>query len=146
MSIKKYFGIKELVCPHVYNRDHEASWIYFDPRLLEVVLWIREHIGKPMIVNNWASGGKYTQRGLRCNLCDLVQSKTKANILYLTPHEQGTAVDFDVVGMTAAEVRKWLFAHAAELPHPIRVEADVTWNHIDLRNTGEKGKVITFKG
>ena len=53
---------------------------------------------------------------------------------------------FDVVGMTAAEVRKWLFAHASELPHPIRVEADVTWNHIDLRNTGEKGKVITFKG
>ena len=146
MSIKKYFGIKELVCRHVYNRDHEASWIYFDPRLLEVVLWIREHIGKPMIVNNWASGGKYTQRGLRCNLCDLVSSKTKANILYLTPHEQGTAVDFDVVGMTAAEVRKWLFVHASELPHPIRVEADVTWNHIDLRNTGEKGKVITFKG
>ena len=72
MSIKKYFGIKELVCKHVYNRDHEASWIYFDPRLLEVVLWIREHIGKPMIVNNWASGGKYTQRGLRCNLCELV--------------------------------------------------------------------------
>lgn len=146
MSIKKYFGIKELVCRHVYNKHGENAWAFFDPRLLETLLWIREHIGKPIIVNNWSSGGTYTQRGLRCNLCELVRSKTNSQTLYMSAHIQGTAVDFDVVGMTAAKVRMWLFAHASELPHPIRIEAAVSWVHLDVRTDGENGKVITFKG
>ncbi|MCR5697797.1 MAG: hypothetical protein K6G73_12560 [Marinilabiliaceae bacterium] len=146
MNIKKYFGIKELVCRHVYNKHGENAWAFFDPRLLETLLWIREHIGKPIIVNNWSSGGTYTQRGLRCNLCELVRSKTNSQTLYMSAHMQGTAVDFDVKGVSAPEVREWLRIHASELPYPIRLESHVSWVHLDVRTDGEKGKVITFKG
>ena len=145
-SIKTYFSIKELVCRHVYNKFGENAWQFFDQRLLDTLLVIREKLGKPIYVNNWDSNGKLTQRGLRCNLCTLVSSKTNAQTLYLSAHMQGTAVDFDVKDMTASEVRQWIRKNEILLPYPIRLEADVTWIHLDLRNNGEKGKVIEFKG
>ncbi|MEE0969944.1 MAG: hypothetical protein U0M06_11295, partial [Clostridia bacterium] len=67
MNIKDYFDIKELVCPHVYNKFREYAWRFFDPRLLDTLLVIREKINKPIYVNNWDMGGDFSQRGLRCN-------------------------------------------------------------------------------
>ena len=145
-TIKQYFDIRELVCRHVYNKHKENAWDFFDPRLLEIMLWIRENIGRPIYVNNWDSNGQLTQRGLRCNLCSLVRSKTNAQSLYLTAHSQGMGVDFDVKGMTAEQVRQWIKANESKLPHPIRLEKDVTWVHLDVRTDGSKGKIVMFKG
>lgn len=75
MNIKNYFNIKELVCKHVYNKFGEMAWTFFDPRLLETICVIREKLGKPITVNTWHSGGGLTQRGLRCNVCQLVAEK-----------------------------------------------------------------------
>ena len=97
------FNIKEFVCPHVYERFGEAAWNYFDIRLLETILWIRKTLGKPMTINNWSAGK--TQRGLRCNLCQMVKDKDRA---YLSAHVLGQGIDFDVKGMEAADVRQWL--------------------------------------
>ena len=47
------------------------------------------------------------QREPRRNLCSLVASKTKSGALYVSAYSQGMAVDFDVKGMKAVEVRKW---------------------------------------
>ena len=99
-----------------------------------------------MIINTWSSGGKFSQRGLRCNICDLVKSKTLSNRLYLSAHMQGTAVDFDVQGMSAEEVRKWIERNKVLLPYPIRLEEGVNWVHLDMRNDGSKGRVTYFKG
>lgn len=129
----KYFGIKELVCPHVYEIWGENSWQFLDKRLLENLEWIREKIGKPIVVNNWAKGGQYSQRCLRCNTCILVIEKTDLRKVYLSAHIFGQAADFNVVGMTAEEVRDWIVAHADELPHPCRLERDVSWIHMDVR-------------
>lgn len=145
-TIKQYFDIRELVCRHVYNKHKENAWDFFDPRLLETMLWIRENIGRPIYVNNWDSNGQLTQRGLRCNLCSLVRAKTNAQTLYLTAHSQGMGVDFDVKGMTAEQVRQWIKANENKLPHPIRLEKDVTWVHLDVRTDGSKGKIVMFKG
>ena len=145
-TIKQYFDIRELVCRHTYNKHKENAWDFFDPRLLETMLWIRENIGRPIYVNNWDSNGQLTQRGLRCNLCSLVRSKTNAQSLYLTAHSQGMGVDFDVKGMTAEQVRQWIKANENKLPHPIRLEKDVTWVHLDVRTDGSKGKIVMFKG
>ena len=51
--ITRYFDIQELVCPHVYDKFGLYAWQFFDPRLLDVLLAIREGIEKPIIVNNW---------------------------------------------------------------------------------------------
>lgn len=134
MKIKQYFGIKELVCPHVYEIWGESAWQFLDDRMLENLLFIREGIGKPIVVNNWAKGGEYSQRGLRCNTCILVIEKTDLRKVYLSEHIFGQAVDFHVVGMTAEKVRQWIIDHADELPYPARLERDVSWVHMGVRN------------
>ena len=134
MKVKKYFGIKELVCPHVYEIWGESAWQFLDDRMMENLAFIREGLGKPIVVNNWAKGGQYSQRGLRCNTCILVIEKTDLRKVYLSAHIFGQAVDFNVVGMTAEEVRQWIIDHADELPHALRLEDGVSWVHMDVRN------------
>ena len=142
-DIQKYFTIDELVCPHIYNRDRNIAYNYLDKDLLKVLLFIRTKLGKPIIINNYKSLGSYSQRGIRCNCCDLVKDKTLKNVLYYSTHMQGKAIDFDVKGLSAEEVRKWLKQHETEIPHPIRLEEKVNWIHIDTRVTNNK-KIETF--
>ena len=47
MNIKDYFDIQELVCRHVYEKYGNNAWQFFDNRLLETLLVIREKLGKP---------------------------------------------------------------------------------------------------
>lgn len=137
--IQEYFGIKELVCKHVYDKWGEKAWQFLDDRMLANLEFIREGIGKPIIVNNWAKGGEYSQRGLRCCVCALVIEKVDLRKVYLSAHIFGQAVDFHVVGMTAEEVRQWIIEHEDELPYPCRLERDVDWVHMDTRcNSYEK--------
>jgi hypothetical protein len=67
-KIQDYFKIEELVCPHVYDKFGLYAWRFFDPRLLDTLLVIREKIAKPIYVNNWDMGGDFSQRGFRCNI------------------------------------------------------------------------------
>lgn len=144
-TIKDYFDIRELTCPHVYDKFREYAWNFFDPRLLDTLLVIREKIGKPIYVNNWDMGGNFSQRGFRCNICPLVKEKTALEKLYVTAHNQGMGVDFDVKGMSAEEVRKWIVDNKIFLPHQIRLESDVNWVHLDVRTDGMQA-VTFFKG
>lgn len=139
--MKEWFDIKELVCPHVYDRHGESAWRLFDPRIIEVMAWLRRTINKRIYVNMPSLG--LTQRGLRCNLCSLVKAKTEAGILYVSPHLLAAGFDFDVEGMTAEEVRQWLVQYKEELPYPIRLEQDVNWVHCDVL-TNSKEKIIFF--
>lgn len=144
-TIKDYFDIKELVCPRVFNKFGQYAWRFFDPRLLETLLVIREKINSPIYINNWDMGGDFTQRGLRSNLSPLVKEKTALDKLYLSAHLQGMAVDFDVKGMTAQEVRDWIKDNQIFLPYCIRIEDDVNWVHIDTRSDGFR-TITYFKG
>ena len=85
-----------------------------------------------------------SQRGLRCNLCDLVRSKTSMSKIYMSSHILGKACDFDVKEMNAAAVRNWIMLHASELPYPISLEDGVSWVHLDMREQGNK-KIYLFK-
>lgn len=142
--ISRYFDIKELVCPHVYDKFGLYAWQFFDPRLLDVTLVIREAVNRRIFVNNWYLGGQFSQRGFRCNICPLVKEKTALEKLYVTPH-QGFALDFDIEGMTAEESRKWIKDNQILLPHPIRLEDDVNWVHLDTRSDGFRA-ITWFKG
>lgn len=144
MKIQDYFSITELACPHIYNKFREYAWNFFDPRLLDTLLVIREAINKPIYVNNYDMGGKYDERGYRCNICAIPKDKTRLEKLYMSAHCQGMAVDFDVKGMSAEEVRKWIKDNQILLPHPIRIETDVNWVHIDTRSDGFR-QITYFK-
>ena len=58
---------------------------------------------------------------------------------------QGDAVDFDVHGMTAAEVRRWIADNKEKLPYPIRLENNTNWVHLDVRNHSTL-KISYFNG
>ena len=128
-----YFILEELVCKHVSDKYGQTAWQFLDPRLITTLDWIRKEIGKPIEINTYSWGGGDTQSGLRCNLCNLVKSKTDKDIVYMSGHCEGQAADFSVEGMTAEEVREWLKQHESRLPYPIRLEAGVSWVHLDCR-------------
>ena len=49
----KHFTLEEVICPHLYYKHGEWVWQFFDQRLLEMLDWIREELGRPVYLNNW---------------------------------------------------------------------------------------------
>ena len=143
MNKPDLFKLQELVCPHVFEKYGETAWSFFDPRLLETIDFIRYRLSKIIIINNWHKNGQFSQRGLRCTRCELLRKAIDEGTLYASPHIFGQAVDFDVLGFTAQEVREILISDAAALPYHIRLEAEVSWVHLDVRATDHK--VYLFK-
>lgn len=139
-ALQKYFDVSELVCEHTYSEWGEKSWQFLDTEFLHNLLVIRRDILQlPMICNH----DNANQRGLRCNLCQIVKDSGK---LYLSSHIFGRAGDFTVKGLTAQEARLRIRNNTHLLPYPLRMEGGVTWLHIDtLPQTGIKQKVYEFK-
>lgn len=141
---RKYFNLTEVVDKQTAAKYGDKAWGFFDLRLLEVLLWIRENLGQPLVINTTTQ----QQRGLRTNLSPLVVNKSKANQLYLSAHVLGKGVDFNVAGnrLSPNHVRQWIRDHLPECPHPIRLEDDKsapTWVHIDVCNTTDQ-KLVEF--
>lgn len=147
-ALKKYFRLEELVCPHTFQKFGNTSWQFLDTEILHTLLVLRtEILTCPLIINDYVFGGRSSQRGLRCNICELSKSKTIKNQLYLSAHCNGAGLDivFNPKGMmTAQEARKQVKLQKDKLPYNVRIEKDVTWLHIDCYDTGTK--VGEFKG
>jgi len=138
-----YFELKELVCPHVFNKFGEGAWQFLHPRLLITLDKLRERLNKPIFVNNWDIGGSFDERGFRCIQCELVKKAIKEKRLYVSPHMEGQGADFDVEGMLSGEVRQWIVKNQGILPYAVRLENNVSWIHLDVREV--KGyKVYLF--
>lgn len=141
-KVSNYFKIQELVCPDVYKKFGDKSWQFLDTELLHTLLVLRtEILNCGMVINDWVFGGKSTQRGLRCNLCQIVKDKTIKGQLYVSAHCNGAAVDVvfgSKSGMTAEKARQLIKANSHLLPYNVRIEKDVTWLHVDVYDTGQK--------
>lgn len=139
-ELKRYFKVSELVCNHTFAKFGESSWQFLDTDFLHVVLVLRRDILQRAMTCNHSGAN---QRGLRCNRCDMVKAKTG---VYLSAHVLGKAADFTVSGMTAEEARKRIQACSHLLPCNIRLEAGVSWLHVDtLPQYGIQSKVYLFK-
>lgn len=149
----QYFDVEEIVSDEFFKQHgHRGPYFalsHFDPRLLEVMLWVRTSLKKKITINNWKWGGRFSQRGLRDNLQQLVKSATAKQRVYLSGHVLAMAFDFDVDGMTAEEVRYWLVQNAAACPHPIRLERklngkQISWVHLDVKADPKNSHVYEF--
>ncbi len=140
-ELKKYFNIKELVCPHVFKKHGERSWMFLSTLYLHTLLVLRTKILKVPLVCNTKM---LTQRGLRCNLCEIVKAKTDADIVYLSAHHLGIGGDLSSPQMTAQEMRRKIQMNEDLLPYPIRLEDDVNWLHIDCYDEDNSHKVTLF--
>lgn len=138
-QVENYFDIKELVCPHVYQAFGELSWGFFREDYLETILFLRRHFGVKMYCNY--SG--MTQRGVRCNMCQIVKEKQRP---YLSGHVLWCAGDWTFEGYEAEQIRHEIKSIAHLLPCPIRLERSVTWVHIDTLAYGRTGKITEFNG
>lgn len=138
-ELHDYFQISELVCPHTHSAWGERAWHFLDTDYLACLLIIRRDILKVGMVCNTKTS---TQRGLRCNMCEIVKGKKK---VYLSSHLLGKAGDFTVRGMTAQEARHLIREKAHLLPCNIRLEDGVSWLHFDvLPQFGITQKVYGF--
>lgn len=133
----KHFILQELVCPEVFQKYGDTAWEFFDEKLLITIDFLRDQLG-PVYINGWDSGKEFTQRGFRCIQCQLVKDAIKRKELYVSPHMTGQAIDCDIQGMTAGQVRVWIIENQYILPYAVRIENDVPWLHIDTRDTGIK--------
>ena len=134
----KYFKLKELCCTHTLEKYSETQlWTFLDDRYKKTIDAVREILGAKMICNY----GDMTQRGTRCNRCEMVINKKEP---YLSAHVLWKAGDFTVEGMTAEEARKKIIENQCKLPYPIRLEAGVSWLHIDTYEV-EGHKVYLFR-
>ena len=145
-----YFDVRELVTPWAYTKfKHRGDYFFLsriDPRLLITILFIRETTGLKMTINTYKWGGRFDERGVRDNLSPLVMARNSA---YWSGHVFAMAVDFDLEGMTATEVRSWLKKHSEELPFKIRLEAklngiEISWVHLDVVDDPRLPKVYLF--
>ena len=139
-EIKKFFNVEELVCGHTFEKWGEKAWNFLDTNYLWCLLIIRRDIIKlPM----WCNSKIQKQRGLRCNRCQVVRSKTS---VYLSQHIFGKAGDFTITGMRPEKAREKIKENADLFPCKIRLEDGVNWLHIDVMDqAGVNDKVYIFK-
>ena len=110
-----------------------------DDRLLETCDDVRDLLGTPCTINDYARGGTRQWCGLRTPECTVGAPKSQ--------HRLGCAADLHPAGMTAEMARTIVrnAVAAGKLPHLGGVELDVSWLHIDVRpRVG--GKVLWFHG
>lgn len=100
--------------------------------MIEFMQFVRNRYNVPVTVNNWHTGGQFSERGFR-----LPNTSIGAK---LSQHKFGRACDFNVKGMTPDEVRADILNHqdefiAAGLTTIEAGEYAPTWVHADCRFT-----------
>ena len=142
----KYFNIKELVSKQVYQKYGEACWMFFDEALLRDIDTIREFHGAAITINNWATGGSFSQCGLRCNKDPIVVGKTG---IYCSAHCFAKAFD-----LHSKDIRKLykdveILYNQGKLKTIKRVESITStkyaWCHVDSFQTNSN-KLEYFMG
>lgn len=145
-KLKNNFNIKELVCQHCYNKFGDNAWQFLSTELLSTLYILRYIIfNKPITINNWATGGSLSQRGLRCNLCQIVRDK---NDVYISAHCLGNAIDFNVKDVDIEQCKQLIRQNTDKFEYPIRLESNTdTWIHVDTYQPYcSEVKLIEFKG
>jgi len=137
--VPSHFKPEELVDPVTFAKFGNSSYAFLRLEILRAIEFLRLFIGKPFTVNNWPDGGLYKWRGLRTKDC------TEGAVWSM--HRFGGALDFDVEGMTAVEVRQIIRdkrKSSDELKGITRIELDIGWNHIDCKPVSTD-KLVEFK-
>jgi hypothetical protein len=133
-----YFSVPELVPPDIYAAMGDGALILLDDRILRIADCVREHFGVPVTINNWKTGGQFSQRGFR------TQQEGKAT---RSAHFYGRALDMDVKGISSDDVRKEILAQqsASDFPLISGMETGISWVHLDCANRYSTNGIVTFK-
>lgn len=141
LNRSKYFLIQELVPPTIFNQFGDKSWWFLDRQAVEMLDKIRELIGKPIVVNNWATGGNYQESGFR-----LPDTTTGGK---LSQHKFGRAFDCRPLRMTPRQMYDIILYYENQfMTFGLTTLEDIastpTWVHVDNRWTG-MDKILIVK-
>jgi hypothetical protein len=127
----KHFKTHELVSKKIYeSMTEEEIFALFDPNLLIFIDMLRDDLGKAITINNWFTGGQFSQRGYRDdNKVGATRSPHKIN--KSLGMKVCRALDFDVKGMTPKAVRDYINSNREKYSMIRRMESDVNWVHVD---------------
>ena len=140
----EHFKPWELVPPEIFGAFGDKSLAFLDARILWTADAIREHFNVPAVVNNYNSARPeeyvYSDSGFRLSP---VGAATYSQHLY------GRALDIKLKGVDAETARieikaKWKSEPAFRFI--TAVELDVSWLHIDCRNTNSEQLLLFSKG
>ena len=89
------------------------------------------------MINDWKIKGHRRYCGFRTQICPIGAR--------FSAHKQGMAADIVSSQLSAAQMRKILHDNADKLPFKVRLEANVSWLHIDVRTDGQTEQIKEFK-
>jgi hypothetical protein len=125
-----HVDIRQLVDPETFATLGDRCWGLFDDKLLSTIDRLQNRYNHQMVINTWhkKAPNPFRYRGFRSSDCT-VGAK-------LSSHRRGQAIDFDVVGMTAEQVRKDIRDNIENLDIMFitQVENNVNWVHISTAN------------
>ena len=130
-----HFTAPEFVPKEIYDVEGDSALSHLHDTILEIADQVREFYGDQceMIINNWHTGGPFSQRGFRTPDCP---EYTPGSM-----HAIGGAIDCDVyinkVKVPADKVRSDIMFNQDKFPNIYRMEAGVAWVHIDDKGFGE---------
>jgi len=126
------FKIEELVPLRLINLIHkDLLWKLIDDDIIIAIDKIKEVFPKgSMSINTYLWSGNRTQSGVR--------TKNSKYYSETSQHSLGKAIDCVFGNYSTDEVREYILANQDEFPTIKRIEADVSWLHIDVKDTGKK--------
>lgn len=132
-KIGKYFVLEEFINPNDFSEHKEKSIELIDNRLIKIADFIRETVGKSVTINDWHTGGKFYESGLR-------EQNTKTGAKK-SAHKEGKAIDVKVSGFGGKEWYDFVKKYAKDLYQlgARRIEDKslaTTWLHIDTKEHG----------
>lgn len=121
----RHFSAKEFVPEYIYIARGEKSLELIDDRVLHTCDALRDRYG-PIIINDWAWGGKNQWRGLRAEQCPV-------GTIY-SQHRFGRAADCNFQDIDAESVREDLLDDPSLFPYINFIELATVHLHFDVRN------------
>ena len=129
--LTKHFKAEELLPKGVTDTT------LLNAKLLQLIDEVRELLGVPCTINNYATGGDRQWCGLRTDKCAIGAPHSQ--------HKLGCAADLHPAGMSAEVARAKVKEAVAKglLKNLGGVELNVTWLHVDCRPR-VNGNVLWF--
>lgn len=137
MQLTKNFILQEFVSKQTYQQFGERSVQFLDMRMVQLAQFYADYFGKRIIVNNWNTGGTFSERGFRDPVtCMLGAPRSQ--------HKFGRAFDCNVDGMSVAEVYTAIINNQKKFYDAgLRCLEDIQfttgWIHSDSRDTSGHG-------
>lgn len=126
-----YFKVQEFVPKDIYDELGDSSLSLMDDRIIISIIAMRDFFKLPIKINDWLFGGAFQNRGFRTAYCGIGSKYSQ--------HKFGRALDFDIKGIPAKEVRGKILANQDKFPLITAMEDNISWVHIDCRWTGRTG-------